>query len=105
MNAPALIPTHFPIDNDDELAAQITLLAGQINAANHRLLKLIAAFDERKGWSGGGTVRSCADWLNWKCGIARSAAREKVRETRFLGKAMGLSMLALIISIPQYSFY
>jgi len=86
MNAPALIPTHFPIDNDDELAAQITLLAGQINAANHRLLKLIAAFDERKGWSGGGTVRSCADWLNWKCGIARSAAREKVRVARCLAK-------------------
>ncbi|QIB64636.1 DUF222 domain-containing protein [Kineobactrum salinum] len=70
----------IPVDFDtDHLANEITLLAGQINAANHRLLKLIAQFDQRKGWSGGGTVRSCAHWLNWKCGIALSAAREKVR--------------------------
>jgi hypothetical protein len=63
----------------DTLADEITLLAGQINAANYRLLKLIAIFDSRKEWIGGGTVRSCAHWLNWKCGIALSAAREKVR--------------------------
>ena len=63
-------------DEDDMLGQQITLLAGQINAANHRLLKLIARFDQRKAWSGGGTVRSCAHWLNWKCGIALGAARE-----------------------------
>jgi hypothetical protein len=60
------------------LGQEITLLAGQINAANHRLLKLIARFDRRKAWSGGGTVRSCAHWLNWKCGIVLGAAREKV---------------------------
>src|SRR5690606_23087117 len=54
----------IPVDFDtDHLANEITLLAGQINAANHRLLKLIAQFDQRKGWSGGGTVRSCAHWL------------------------------------------
>ncbi len=63
---------------------EITLLAGQINAANHRLLKLIARFDRRKAWSGGGTVRSCAHWLNWKCGIALGAAREKVRVAQWL---------------------
>ncbi len=71
------IPARY--DADERLGAQITLLAGQINAANHRLLKLIAEFDQRKAWSGGGTVRSCAHWLNWKCGIALVAAREKVR--------------------------
>ena len=74
----------FPIlpaelETDEALADRITLLAGQINAANHRLLKLIYEFDRRKGWSGGGTLRSCAHWLNWKCGIALVAAREKVR--------------------------
>jgi Domain of unknown function (DUF222)/HNH endonuclease len=67
------------LDNNDLLEQEITLLAGQINAANHRLLRLIAEFDRRKAWSGGGTVRSCAHWLNWKCGIALGAAREKVR--------------------------
>ena len=71
-------------DEDDMLGQQITLLAGQINAANHRLLKLIARFDQRKAWSGGGTVRSCAHWLNWKCGIALGAAREKVRVAQCL---------------------
>jgi hypothetical protein len=71
-------------DEDDMLGQQITLLAGQINAANHRLLKLIARFDQRKGWSGGGTVRSCAHWLNWKCGIALGAARERVRVAQCL---------------------
>ncbi|MBP6683474.1 MAG: hypothetical protein KA159_09160 [Halioglobus sp.] len=62
------IPASF--DDDEQLGAQITLLAGQINSANHRLLSLIAEFDQRKAWGGDGTVRSCAHWLNWKCGIA-----------------------------------
>lgn len=38
------------LPNDDEvLGHQTTLLTGQINAAKHRLLKLIAGFDSRKG--------------------------------------------------------
>ena len=79
MNNFAVLSAHTPPDYDEHLAAEITLLAGQINAANYRLLKLIAEFDDCKGWSGGGTVRSCAHWLNWKVGIALGAAREKVR--------------------------
>ena len=53
-------------------------------SVNHRRLQLIAEFDRRKGRSGGGTVRSCAHWLNWKCGIALVAAREKVRVAKSL---------------------
>ena len=79
MNFPVLLSPQTHVDDDERLGRQITLLAGQINAANHRLLQLIAEFDRRKAWSGGGTVRSCAHWLNWKCGIALGAAREKVR--------------------------
>jgi predicted restriction endonuclease len=75
----ALPPLPVLIDDNETLGQEITLLAGQINAANHRLLKMIAEFDSREGWSGGGTVRSCAHWLNWKCGIALGAGREKVR--------------------------
>ena len=67
----------------DELAADICSLAGRINAANHRWLLLIAEFDRRKGWSQSAT-QSCAHWLNWKCGIAMGAAREKVRVARAL---------------------
>jgi hypothetical protein len=84
MTNPAFPPRHAYPDEDEMLGQQITLLAGQINAANHRLLKLIAQFDQRKAWSGGGTVRSCAHWLNWKCGIALGAAREKVRVAQCL---------------------
>ncbi len=62
----------------DELGATITEFAGHLNAANHRWLALIAEFDRRKGWADGAT-QSCAHWLNWKCGLDRGAAREKVR--------------------------
>ena len=79
MNNLATFPAQPYADDDQQLGEKITLLAGQLNAGNYQLLKLIATFDDRKAWSGGGTVRSCAHWLNWKCGIALGAAREKVR--------------------------
>ncbi|MGE0798611.1 MAG: DUF222 domain-containing protein [Lautropia sp.] len=66
-----------------ELEAQITELAGHLNAANYRWLMLIAEFDRREGWADG-TTPSCAHWLSWKCGIDRGAAREKVRVARAL---------------------
>ena len=67
----------------DELASEICTLAGHINAANHRWLLLVAEYDRRDGWSDGAT-QSCAHWLNWRCGIAMGAAREKVRVARAL---------------------
>lgn len=84
MNAIVPISPDACLPESEQLESQITLLAGQINAANHRLLKLIARFDEISGWSCGGTVKSCAHWLNWKCGIAMGAAREKVRVAKAL---------------------
>ena len=77
-------------EDNDQLADQITLLSGQINAANYRFLKLIAEFDRRLAWEGCG-IRSCAHWLNWKCGIAMSAAREKVRTARALEGLPGIN--------------
>ena len=68
-----------------ELEAQITELAGHLNAANHRLLALIAEFDRRLGWAASGN-QSCAHWLSWKCGIDLGAAREKVRVALALEK-------------------
>jgi hypothetical protein len=61
-----------------DLEAQITELAGQLNAANYRWLTLIAEFDRRNGWSDG-KLQSCAHWLNFKVGLNLGAAREKVR--------------------------
>ena len=74
----------------EELAAEICTLAGHINAANHRWLVLIAEFDQRNGWSDCAT-QSCAHWLNWKCGMAMGAAREKVRVARALGNLPKIS--------------
>ena len=71
-----------PADNRG-LGLAITRLAGHINAANYRLLQLVARFDAQEGWNEGG-VRSCAHWLAWKCGYTEGAAREKVRTARAL---------------------
>jgi hypothetical protein len=68
-----------------DLIDQITTLAGHLNAANGRFLALIAELDRRKGWAEWG-VKSCAHWLNWKCGIGLGAAREKVRVAHALEK-------------------
>jgi len=73
-----------------ELASQITELMGHLNAANYRLLKLIAEFDRREGWSDWAT-KSCAHWLNWQCGIGFGAAREKVRTAHALESLPQLS--------------
>jgi len=68
-----------------ELTAQITELAGHLNAGNYRFLVLIAEFDRRQVWSDGAT-QSCAHWLNWQCGLDMGAAREKVRVAHALEK-------------------
>lgn len=66
-----------------DLVNEITVLAGQLNAANARFLALIAELDRRRGWAEWG-VKSCAHWLNWKCGINLGAAREKLRTAHAL---------------------
>ena len=67
----------------ETLAAEITTLAGHLNAAQYRFLKLLDEFDREQGWTGPG-VRSLAHWLSWKCGIGELVAREKVRVARAL---------------------
>jgi hypothetical protein len=62
----------------ENLADQITELAAHLHAATFRLLELIREFDACEGWAGEG-VLSCAHWLNWKCGMALGAARERIR--------------------------
>jgi hypothetical protein len=74
-----------PSYDNTELGEQITLLAAQINAATYLFLKFVAEFDRRGGWWGVG-IKSCAHWLNWKCGIDDCAARERVRIARCLDK-------------------
>ena len=85
----------------DELASEICTLSGHINAASHRLLTLVAEFDNRKGWATCG-AQSCAHWLNWKCGIAMGAAREKVRVARALENLTRISA-AMASGMLSYS--
>ena len=66
-----------------EIENEIAELAGHLNVAHYRWLTLIGEFDRRNGWGEGGCV-SCAHWLNFKCGVAMGAAREKVRVARAL---------------------
>ncbi len=73
-----------------DLEDEITELSAHLAAATYRLLCLIHEFDERSGWNGGG-VKSCAHWLNWKCGIALGAAREKVRVAHALAELPQIS--------------
>ena len=83
-----------------ELEAQITELAGQLNAANYRWLTLIAEFDRRHGWADG-KLPSCAHWLNFKCGLNLGAAREKVRVAHALA---GLPKIAASMSRGELSY-
>jgi hypothetical protein len=48
-----------------------------------RWLLLVAEFDRLEGWAVWG-VRSCAQWLSWRCSIGPGAAREHVRVARRL---------------------
>ena len=78
-----------PSDNY-ELADELTRLAGHINAANYRFLKLLAVLIERKGWNHEGGIKTPAHWLNYRCGIAMGAAREKVRLAKSLAGLPGI---------------
>jgi hypothetical protein len=83
-----------------DLVDQITTLAGHLNAAQARFLALVAELDRRQGWAEWG-VKSCAHWLNWKCGIGLGAAREKVRVAHALGK---LPRIAAAMSEGRVSY-
>lgn len=74
----------FIPDNDEELGAVLTRLTGHINAAHYRFVKLLAALIEREAWLGGSSMKSPTHWLNYYCGIALGAAREKMRVARCL---------------------
>src|SRR3989454_3076142 len=66
----------------ERLGDEIAELSAHLDAATARLLELIREFDARAGWNTG--FRSCAEWLSWRVGLDRGAAREKVRVARAL---------------------
>ena len=88
------------LDALEELGDEIATLAAHIHAATHRLLVMIAEFDERRGWELDGQ-RSCAHWLALRTGIDLGAAREKVRTARVL---VGLAETSAAMARGELSF-
>ena len=84
---PENAPNRAPGDDDDDelrkLGERIAELAARINSAEARMMTLIAEFDRRGGWKGGG-YSSCAECLAWRIGTKIGTARERVRTVRAL---------------------
>jgi hypothetical protein len=62
----------------DQLEADILSLAARIDANEYAFLCDVREFDLRQGWKAY-HFNSCAEWLNFRCGIVPGTAREKVR--------------------------
>jgi len=79
----AVLATPPPTAELDRLGDEIAELSAHLDAATARLLALIREFDARGGWNTG--FPSCAEWLGWRVGLNKGAAREWVRVARALG--------------------
>ena len=86
---PALdvVPGHLDFVPDDpaELRRAVTRMAGHINHADWRFIKLIAAMDRRRGWDERGYC-NLGNWLDHRCGLGPCAARERIRIGRALAR-------------------
>ena len=67
----------------DALEATLIESWREVSKSTHRFLILLREFDLRQGWKAYGNA-DCAEWLNWKCGISRVTAQEKVRIAKAL---------------------
>ena len=100
---PAATPVPDPFEDCDaleELEEKIVILAAHIDAADYRLLVLVAEYDRRRGWELGGHC-SCAHWLAFRMGIDLGAARENVRTARAL---VDLPRISASLSRGELSF-
>src|SRR5262245_64740948 len=72
------------MDNElEQLGERIAEQAAHLDAAMHRLLTDLRAFDARGGWHVQGAA-SCAHWLAWRVGWDLVTARDHVRVARKL---------------------
>ncbi len=71
------------LDEIEGLADRIAESAAHIDAATHSLIRDIGILDASEGWHRMG-ASSCANYLSWRIGLGRGAAREKVRVARAL---------------------
>ena len=69
----------LPMSEDlESLGERIAEQAAHLDAALHRLLTDLRAFDRGGGWHAQG-AQSCAHWLSWRVGWGLGAAREHLR--------------------------
>ena len=68
----------------ERLEQIIVNTSASISASTGALLDAVRDFDIAEGWGAAG-CRSCAEWLGWRVGVGRVAAREQVRVARALG--------------------
>ena len=82
-----VVPAHLDFVPDDpaELRRAVTRMAGHINHADWRFIKLIAAMDRRRGWDERGYC-NLGNWLDHRCGLGPCAARERIRIGRALAR-------------------
>jgi len=69
----------------EALGERIAEHAAHLDAATHRLLADLRAFDRARGWYAQG-ARSCGEWLAWRIGWSPSTAREHARVAQRLGE-------------------
>jgi hypothetical protein len=95
-------PARITVDSRkiDELDAAICTLARELDTGTYRLLELIREFDDRYGFAKWGH-KSCAEWLQWRCQISLSAARDKVRTAQAL---LHLPMLSAALAAGKISY-
>ena len=53
----------------DQLEQKIISLSTHINSSEYEFLVLVREFDLRQGWKAY-HFNNCAEWLNFRCGIA-----------------------------------
>jgi len=75
-------PEQAPVPAE-RLEAELCLMAGRLAAATCRFLDLVGEYDASHAWAAW-DMRSCAEWLSWRCQIAPGTAREHVRVARAL---------------------
>lgn len=83
MNASLTTTLIQPFRPIDELEDSLLKSWIAVSQATHRFLHLLREFDLRQGWKAYGNT-DCAESINWRCGICRNTAQEKVRVARAL---------------------
>ena len=73
----------YPFQPIDDLETSLVDSWHAVSRATHRFFCLLREFDLRQGWKAYGNT-DCAQWLDWRCGICRNTAQEKVRIARAL---------------------